>query len=183
MGQIKDTISVYERLREKRYRIKVENGFEFILEFDKKYYHHLAGYHYLTDVLEIADPVQGKERFYRRLKNGKIAEDKILHSELFESIAERIETFAYIEEILSEAECKIIVEFDRNKADSEIEAKFFLYKRNGNPLAKEPVVYYMLFIGCDPKAGTYYPATYIVEHSKKYVADQVMLECKIEWIA
>ena len=87
-----------------------------------------------------------------------------------------------IEEILSAGVCKIIVEFDRRKADSDIEAKFYLYQRRGNPLLREPVTYYMLFIGCDKERNRYYPATYIVEHSTKYAAGQTMLNCKIEWI-
>lgn len=182
MGQIENTISVYERLSQKKYKITVENGIEFVLAFEKKYYHHLAGYHYLTDTAGIAEPPYGKARFYRQIKNGKIREEEITRSELFRHIAERIESFGYIEEILSASDCKIIVAFDKNKADSDIEAKFFLYKREGDPLNKEPVTYYSLFIGYDSKRDFYYPATYVVEHSKKYVNGQIMLDCKIEII-
>ena len=182
MGQIENTILVYDRLRKKRYKITVENGVEFVLDFNTKYYHHLVGYHYLTDVVGIAEPLYGKARFYRQLKNHKIKEDKITQSSLFNHIFERIEYFGYIEEILSESDCKIIVDFDKTKADSDIEAKFFLYKREGNPLNKEPVTYYALFIGYDDIENTYYPTTYVVEHSKKYVANQTLFDCKIELI-
>lgn len=182
MGAIEQTVAVYERLKGRKYKVTVENGIEFVLDFDKKYYHHLAGYHYLTDVAGIAAPVYGKARFYQRLKNGWIKETEILCSQLFHNIAERIEYFGMIEEILSAGACKIIVEFDRRKADSDIEAKFYLYQRRGNSLLREPVTYYMLFIGCDTERNRYYPATYIVEHSTKYTAGQTMLNCKIEWM-
>ena len=135
MGQIENTIAVYERLSKRKYKITVENGIEFSLVFDKSRYHHLVGYHYLTDLVGIANPY-GKARFYRQVKNHKISEEEIVKSELFKHISERVEFFGYIEEIVSASDCKIIVEFDRSKADSDIEAKFFLYKREGNPLKK-----------------------------------------------
>ena len=182
MGQIENSVCVYERLRKKKYRITIEDGTEFILTCGKERYHHLAGFHYLTDLVGIADPVYGKKRFYQQLKHHHIKEDTLVKSALYSLIAERIEFFGNIEEILAETECKIIVEFDRDKADSEIEAKYFLYKREGNPLQKEPVTYYALFIGFESDTGVYYPATYVVEHSTKYVSDQIMLNCKIEQI-
>lgn len=182
MGQIENTIAVYERLSKMEYRITVENGVQFVLTFAKKRYHHLVGFHYLTDIVGIAEPRYSKARFYRQLKNHKISEDEVTKSELFGYIEERVKFFGYIEDIVSVSDCKIIVEFDKNKADSDIDAKFFLYKRDGNPLNKEPVTYYALFIGHDDSDNTYYPATYIVEHSKKYVTGQVMLDCKIELV-
>ena len=180
MGQIYDTVSVYERLSAKKYKITIENGIEFVLCFDVTRYHHLVGYHYLTDLSGIAAPPHGKARFYRRLKNHRITEEEILKSAHFEHISERIAFFAYIEEIVAATECKIIVEFDKQKAGSDIEAKFFLYKRDGNPLNGESVTYYSLFIGYDAEENAYFPATYVVEHSVKYINQQTMLNCKIE---
>ena len=182
MGQIDNTISVYERLSKRKYKITIENGVAFVLTFDKSRYHHLVGYHYLTDLSGISEPPYGKKRFYRQLKNHKITEEEITKSELFIHIAERVEIFGYIEEIVSASDCKIIVEFDKRKADSDIEARFFLYKRDGNPLNREPVTYYALFIGYDALENSYYPATYVVEHSKKYINEQTMLNCKIELV-
>ncbi len=180
MGRIDDTIAVYERLCKKKFKISVENGIVFYLVFERSRYHHLVGYQHLTDIVDISAPIYSKARFYRRLKNRKITEEDITKSAHFDYIAERIQFFAYIEEIVGASDCKIIVEFDSAKAQSDIEAKFFLYKRCGNPLNKEPVTYYALFIGYDDSNNTYYPATYIVEHSKKYVDNQIMLNCTIE---
>lgn len=183
MGQIENTIAVYERLQKTKYKVTVENGIEFILSFEPDHYHHLAGFHYLTDLVGIATPKYGKHRFYKQMKRHTIREEDIVKSALYESISERIQFFGYIEDIVSASDCKIIVEFDKGKASSDIEAKFFLYKREGNPLNQEPVTYYTLFIGYDTADDLYYPATYIVEHSKKYVSGQVMLNCKIEAIS
>ena len=180
MGQIDDTIAVYERLCKKRYKVTIENGVMFHLVFEQSRYHHLVGYQHLTDITDVSDPMYGKARFYRLLNNGKIPVENITKSVHFSYIAERIQFFTYIEEIVGASDCKIIVEFDNTKAQSDIEAKFFLYKREGNPLNKEPVTYYALFIGYDDLNGVYYPATYIVEHSKKYVDNQNMLDCRIE---
>lgn len=182
MGQIENTILVYERLSKQKYKITIENGVEFVLTFDKSRYHHLVGYQHLTDMTSIADPPYGKDRFYRQLRNHKIKESNITKSALFKHIAERVEFFGYIEDIVSESNCKIIIEFDKNKAHSDIEAKYYLYKRSGNPLNMEPVTYYSLFIGYDETHSSYYPATYIVEHSNRYINGQNMLDCKIELI-
>lgn len=181
MGKITDTIAIYERLCEKDYRITLEDGSSFLLQFDRKHYHHLAGYHYLTDMAGVAVPPHGKARFYRQLKNGKLPETQITQSALFPLIAERVECFGQIEKILSVSDCNIIVAFDKSKAGSDIVAKYFLYQRDGNPLRGD-VTYYSLFIGYDPRENAYYPATYLVEHSTKYVRGQVLLHCKIEQV-
>ena len=180
MGQIEKTISVYERLAKREYKITVEDGTKFALVFSKRHYHHLVGYHYLTDIVSVANPPNGRTRFYRQLKNGKIIEEQIIKSHLFKNIEERVRYFSNIEDILSASDCKIIVDFDKTKADSEINAKYFLYKRDGNPLKGEAVTYYSLFIGYDDNKKSYYPATYIVEHSTKYINGQTLLNCKIE---
>lgn len=182
MDKIENTIAVYERLRKQKYRITIENGTSFVLEFKPEHYHHLAGYHYLTDRIDICDPPFGKRKFYRSVKNKLIDSVSITTSELFASVSDRIDYFGYLEEILTEAECKIIVEFDPIKADSDIVAKYFLFKRVGNSLLKEPVTYFNLFIGYDDDAKYYFPATYTVERSKKYVNEQKMLDCRIELI-
>lgn len=180
MGEVEVTIAVYERLRKKKFRIVTENGIEIIISFEKEYYHHLVGFHYLTDLVGVAEPLYGKARFYKQILNRNIKEETILRSAKYAHISERIQFFPYLEEILSESDCKIIIDFDPRKAQSDIEARFFLFKREGNPLNKEPVTYYAFFIGYDEEAKEYYPATYLVEHSKKYIDGQNMLDCKVE---
>ena len=182
MGQIERTIEVYERLRKNRYKITIENGMEIIMSFSPEHYHHLVGYHYLTDVKSVSDPYLSKHRFYRSMKNGAVSVEQILNSVHYMQISERIDYFHYLEEIVNEGEGRIIVDFDKQKADSTIDAKFFLFKRDGEVLTGESVTYYSLFIGYDKKKEVYFPATYIIEHSIKYVSNQRMWNCKIEWI-
>ncbi len=180
MGQIENTIAVYERLKGKKYKITIDNGDEVVFRFGTEHYHHLAGYHYLTDVAGIAEPRDGARHFYRRLKNARIKTELITGSSHFASIRDRIDSFATIEEIVAPGKAKVIVDFDKKKADSKINAKYFLFKRAGDPLKGEPVTYYMLFLGYNNSRSEYYPATYVVEPSRKYVNGQTFFDCTIE---
>lgn len=179
MAEIKKSIEVYESLRSFRYQISIENGTMFSLRLDREAYHHLAGLQHLTDMQDIANP-KLRHKIYNDIKLGKIPESKIMSSAKYAEISERIQSFPVMEEILSAGEGKIIVEFDNSKTDSKIAAKFHLFKREGLPFQGE-VTYYTLFLDTI-NGSTYFPVTYIVEHSNMYVRDQIMLDCTIEKI-
>lgn len=177
MEEIKNTIDVFERLRKYQYKITVENGMVIQLRFERERYHHLAGFQHLTDLPDIANPMS-KHKFYNDLRRGKTSEEKIKKSELYSEIQERITFFDKLEEIMSPGEGRIIVEFDKSKTDTMIKAKFHLFRREGNPFQGE-AVFFTLFI--DTEYGdTYYPVTYVVEHSNIYVREQVFYDCTIE---
>lgn len=177
MDEIKKTIDIFERLRKYQYKITVENGMEILLRFERERYHHLAGFQHLTDLPDIAKPIS-KHKFYNDLRRGRISEDKIKKSGLYAEIRERVNFFDRLEEILSPGEGRIIVEFDKSKTDTVIKAKFHLFRREGKPFTSE-TVYFTLFI--DTEYGdTYYPVTYLVEHSNLYVREQKFYDCTIE---
>lgn len=179
MEEIQSTIDIFEKLKKFQYKITIENGMKLILRFESKQYHHLAGFQHLTDLPDIANPVS-KHKFYNDLRLGKISTDKIKKSERYNEIQERITFFNKLEEITASGEGRIIVEFDKSKTDTTIQATFHLFCREGNPFAGE-VVYFTLFI--DAKYGdTYYPVTYVVEHSNMYVRDQKVYDCAIEHV-
>lgn len=180
MEQIKKSIEVWEELRKHKYRISVEDGTMFELCFATKYYHHLAGFQHLTDYPTVAEPRHGTARFYSQLRAGAIKSD-LSRSSFYHDIEDRLVHFNDLLDILSAGSAKLIVAFDRGKASSEIRAKYHLFKREGNPLY-ESATYCTLFIGHDVARDTYYPATYVVEHSPLYIRNQVILECTIEHI-
>lgn len=177
-GLIEEAVEVFERLRRRKYQISIENGVEFTLEFKARHFHHLAGFQHLTDQQVIASPGLGMTRFYRMVKNGRISEKALAKSSKYLLLAERLDSFQYMEEILGEGESRIIIEFDRTRAHSEVIAKYFLFKRSGSI---GNTTYYMLFIGCDESTGKYYPATFITEHSAMYMSGQNVLNCRISW--
>lgn len=181
MGQIEKTIEVYERLRKNIYRISIEDGTVIDLKFFRENYHHLAGYQHLGDFPDISAPLQGTDQFYREIKNKTIKESQLRQSTKFESIAKRIEFFGKLEEILMAGESKIIVEFDDTKVDSIIKAIYFLYKREGTPYSDDYIIF-ILFIGYDYDKHKYFPTTYIVEDSPKYLSGQDTYYCTIEVI-
>lgn len=93
-------------------------------------------------------------------------------------IAERIEAFSKLEEILEAGEGKIIVEFDTKIPNSLIEAKFLLFKREGNPFKRE-ATYFSLFLDNAEEGKPFFPVSFLVEHSGMYVRDQQTYFCKI----
>ena len=177
--EIDETILIYDRIRTYKYRVRViDLDLTFELTFSPKHYHHLVGFHHLLDQKTISTPIS-TDRFYRDIRNGRVRKERIVRSSFYESIKDRIVNFYRIEEMLNNRELQIVVEFDRAKAGSEIDAKFYLYQREGNPLIGEPVTYYNLFIGKDNNTGRYYPATFVVEHSRLYANGQSFHDCVI----
>lgn len=177
MGLLADTVREYEELRKHTYTIKVETGLTFSFRFRPANYHHLAGLQHLIDLADIANPPLGHRWFYHQVKAGKISEASVSTSAYFPKIQNRLMNFAEIKNILFHSN-KIIVNFDRTKAKSDIVADFFLYRRDGDAI-NGPYTFYHLFLGHDSDKGVYYPATYIVETTKQYISDQEMLNCEI----
>lgn len=184
MGEIQKSIDVYHRLMQKKYRIKIDDSSNpakntiFTFEFLPENYHHLAGLHYLTDLPRVSNPQVRKDRFFRQLARGTISESLIMSSIFYHKIAPRIATFGTIEEILASGTGKIIVDFNNKLAGSDISAKYYLFKRDGNPLCGN-ATYYNLFIGQSPVDQSFFPATYIVEPSTMYLNNQLLLDCSI----
>ena len=182
MGNIEKSLEVYERLRTHKYKITVENGISFVLEFKKKRYHHLAGFQHLKDKPHLSTLVADKTAFYNALSRKTITEQEVVSSQKFFLIKERFDFFEQLVSIMDAGEGRIIIDYDQSKVkDSGIKAKFMLYKRSGTPF-KEEFCCFSLFIGYDDITKEYYPATYIVEHSNKYTNDQTPHYCTIEII-
>lgn len=175
MGKIKESVKIFERLRSHKYKITIEDGSEFILTFSAKHYHHLIGFQHLTDLPDISRP-PSTTRFYLMLKKGKVSESYISSSTHINKINDRINTFEQLEDIVCPGVSRIIVEFDNTLASSKIVAKYYLFKQVGGLNG----AYHMLFIGHSASNNAYYPATYIIEHSPKYIANQTFLNCTIE---
>lgn len=134
-----------------------------------------GGFQHLTDFRNISSP-KSKDRFYGSVKRQQLQTEYIQRSSSYHEIEERLHTFGYLEDILAEGEEKIIVEYDRSKLSSEIEAKYYLYKRVGS-VFEGNVKYHILFIGSMNER--FFPATYIVEHSNIYMRDQNLHDCRI----
>jgi hypothetical protein len=141
MGQIKKTIEVFERLRKPACRINVENGVEILLRFSREHYHHLAGFQHLTDLPDIASPANGRQKFYNDIRKGNIPEERICSSVKYPQIADRINYFETLEEILCPGEGRIIVEFDKSSPGSLINAKFYLFKHRSSMTRKRYILY------------------------------------------
>lgn len=177
--EIESAVEIYERLRKEKYRIEIlDIGLEFEFRFLPRNFHHLAGFQHLEDRTSIAAPVS-TDRFYRDLKKNRISDSQIKESSFWEEAAERLRNFHRIEEMFNNPKLQIVVEFDQKKAASDIKADFYLYQREGNPLNGGAITYFNLFIGHDTKTDTYYPATFVVEPSRKYANGQNFYDCQI----
>lgn len=176
MDILEETVLIYERLRKIKYRVIVDTGEDFIFGFQPANYHHLAGIQHLTDLYKMCIP-ESKDLFYRDIKNGKVREKDIRKSAKFHEIEERLYHFGVLEEILEEGDARIIVEYNRDKISSKIDAKYYLYKRFGSRFDGS-IRYHILFIGQNERR--YFPATYIIEHSNIYIRNQELHFCKIK---
>lgn len=178
MDQLTNTIQVYEILSKNRYQILIEDGTVINLRFKKENYHHLAGFQHLTDFRDISNPRQGKKRFFDDVKNQKIKMEKICRSAKYSIIQNRLQYFDRIGQIMVPGQQKIIVCFDDALLKTKIEAVYFLYKKEGVPYTDEYLVC-MLFLGYDKSSETYFPTTYVVEDSNRYLSGQEFLMCDI----
>ena len=122
-------------------RINVENGVEILLRFSREHYHHLAGFQHLTDLPDIASPANGRQKFYNDIRKGNIPEERICSSVKYPQIADRINYFETLEEILCPGEGRIIVEFDKSSPGSLINAKFYLFKHRSSMTRKRYILY------------------------------------------
>lgn len=179
MDQLQQTIAVFERLRLGKYRITIENGSVVELRFKQENYHHLAGFQHLTDFPDLANPRQGKKRFYLDVRSGRLRWDRVKRSAKYPLIAQRIDQFSVMEQIMKESRQKIIVLFDNSILQTKIEAIYFLYQKKGTPYTDDYMVC-MLFLGQDPRTGEYFPTTFVAEPSNRYLSGQTLLECTIE---
>ena len=68
----------------------------------------------MTDFQSISSP-QSKDLFYRLVKRQQVQTEYIQKSSCFHEIAERLNTFNCLEDILAKGDEKNIVEYDRSK--------------------------------------------------------------------
>ena len=177
MDIIRNSIEVFERLRELTFTIEIEDGTVFKMEFQPENYHHLAGFQHLTDLKKIIGNPQNKRRFYSDIASRKIPYETIYRSSKFSEVEQRLNHFFEIEEILATSEQKIIVNFDESILSTSINAEYILFKRDSEELSLRNELYRLLFIG--KRSSNYFPATYIIENSKMYITNQETLYCKI----
>ena len=178
MVDLTKTIQVYETLSKNKYQIIIEDGTVINLRFKKENYHHLAGFQHLTDFRDISNPRQGKKRFFDDVKEQRIKTEKVQRSAKYSIIENRLRYFDRIGQIMVPGQQKIIVCFDDSLLRTKIEAVYFLYKKEGQPYSDGYLVC-MLFLGYDKSSGTYFPTTYVVEDSNRYLSGQEYLMCDI----
>lgn len=178
MDQLAKTIQTYEALSKNKYQILIEDGTVINLRFKKENYHHLAGFQHLTDFRDISNPRQGKKQFYQDIREQRIKWDKIRRSAKFDLIEKRLVHFDRIAEIMVPGQQKIIVCFNDSLLKTKIEAVYFLYKKEGTPYTGDYQIF-MLFLGFDETSGVYFPTTYVVEDSNRYLSGQDFLLCDI----
>ena len=180
---LQNSIFVFETLRRKKYLITIEEesyeGSPILLKFSPEHYHHLIGFQHLTDRPFISNPTTDKRKFYSDFRNGRIDTDQIISSVKFAEISDRILHFDQLLHILDAGAGRVIIEFNPTIPNSKIIARFCLFRRDETS-ALGNNTYYNLFIGYN--SSDYYPATYLVEHSNRYIREQTLLNCKIEHI-
>lgn len=166
---VKDCISIYETLLNKKYILYLENGILLEVTFSKSNLKHLLGLHKLKDMPFVERPAN---EIYKMISQNIVSDSVIEKSLYYSKIAERIIYFRLIPELLKS---KIIVNFDASKIPDDYTSKltntkYILYRKiDGVKVAH-------LTLAEGTKA--YFPETFFVEPSNIYLTDQTFYDIK-----
>lgn len=171
---INECLDIYNGLLNKRIVIHLEDETVVNLHFTRNNIKHLLGLHKLLDI----PMLQNDGRVvYNILSNGIITDKQIKKSKYFNNISERFLYFCLLPELLHS---EIIIDFDSslcsfNNYETKLKkTKYILYK-------KIPDTYYVAHLCLSQninknKPNSYYPETFFIEHSNKYLSGQALLK-------
>ena len=124
MDKLLECAKAFEQLLDKKYHIvigKKGTSVDLELEFEASDFYHLAGLHKLKG-LEI---LSGKsEKIFLNILSGNISLSDVESSPFFSQIKKRMETLAYLENILDDN--RTIFKYHKNIAYSHIQADYLL---------------------------------------------------------
>ncbi len=170
MKDIQECAKFYKTLMRKDYIFTLENGIVFKLFFKASNFYHLIGLHKLKDIRQLSGDSVAPDRIYKDILSGSISVKTIENSSYYTKIADRIEHFEKIADMLDKDKCKIIIDFDASVVQGGtdlLKTKYILYRLVN-------LSYANLTIGEDEKGP--YPETFFFEVSKKYISEQNLLD-------
>lgn len=173
MDNLRECAIYYDSLIGNEYTLVLENDIKLVFKFEKSNFFHLLGLHKLTDVNEfyIGNRIKSKNVIYKEILSGVIPDSILCDKKGYDNIAERINNFQYIKDLLTyDKSNKVIIDFDKrliNRFESLLEGtKYILYKNIGN-------LYVHLTLG---QKSNIYPETFFAHNGKDYISEQTLLD-------
>ena len=173
MENIQECAIFYNSLIDKDYIFTLENGIKFKLYFKPSNFYHLMGLHKLNDVRLLK--INSYNKIYKDILSGIISVKTIENSAFYYKIADRVEHFGKITDMLDKEKSKIIIDFNRELIGGTelINTKYILY-RDIALYDEEKSGYANLTIG--ERQEKIYPETFFYEKSKRYISEQILLD-------
>ena len=165
MDLLKKSAEIYTDYVDYDYTFTVDCGFSITVAFRARYFYHLVGLQYLTDIAQLDKTRQNNSAagIYKKILNGRITHDLIRKSEFYNMIDERLSHFIDLGDVICS---KLIVDFDYTKLPkTDLLSKYLLYRQYENGYA-------ILGLRYDWQNDIYVPETFIFEHSDYYIKEQ-----------
>ena len=115
MDLLKKSAEIYTDYVDYDYTFTVDCGFSITVAFRARYFYHLVGLQYLTDIAQLDKTRQNNSAagIYKKILNGRITHDLIRKSEFYNMIDERLSHFIDLGDVICS---KLIVDFDYTNA-------------------------------------------------------------------
>lgn len=163
-----EAVNVYEKILNKDYIYKLENGNCLKVYFTKKDFHHLIGLHKLIDIAEVDKRKKSTINIYKDIREEDITYSTIKKSKFLDEMHKRLTNFQDIEEVIYS---KVIIDFDKSKVRSSyLKGDVLLYKRG---LAENKILS-LISKKKNPIICT--PETFIVQQDDYYFKEQIELK-------
>jgi len=163
MDKLKECAIAFSKLLDKEYYIKAGKKGKLIeirLFFNKENFAHLLGLHKLRDIrqLKIHSIIM-----FNNILTEKLTYEDIAQSIFFDEIADRLEYFPHLEQILDSEET--MIKYNKSQCKSSIEAKYILYSKIDGLN-----VHY--FIDIDEEKQKYFGRTFFTRTDAIYLQDR-----------
>ncbi len=165
MNLLKKCADVYKKYVGCNYTFILDCGISIEVEFRSEYFYHLAGLHYLTDIVQVNRNRLNNSpaNIFKRILNDKINDTLVEKSKFYAKIQDRLIYLSDFDDLMT---AKVIVDFDSTKVKTSILSRYLLYKQYND-------VYAILGLKYDINKDVYIPETFIAEHSDYYIKDQI----------
>lgn len=163
MDELKKCALSFNSLLDKEYYIKAgkkQKLLEIHLYFDKIHFHHLIGLNKLEDRRQVS---KFTPQLYDNILNDKLTHNQIVHSDFYSEIAERLEYFPLLEQILDSEE--VMVKHNWSRAKSTIKATAIIYSKIDDK-------YIHFFIDTDTNSGRSFGRTFFVRRDRLYLYER-----------
>lgn len=166
MDLLKNSAEQFNKYIGYNYTFILDCGISIKVMFTAGQFYHLAGLHYLSDIVQVAknDGVNSAKNIFKKILNNKIPQSLLENSCYYDKVYERLVYFKNFDDVISS---KLIIDFDYTKLNSKLLSRYLLY------FQYDQSTYLILGLKYDEKSDIYAPETFIVDHSGNYIKNQI----------